>query len=84
MNDKSPQGSESSRGFRDTARRRRDAEEKLQQHLLEARDHVPNEYSEAPETEAGATGAAPDAGAADAGTAAEGDPGPGQRDKELA
>lgn len=70
MNDKSPQGSESSRGFRDTARRRRDAEEKLQQHLLEARDHVPNEYSEAPETEAG--------------TAAEGDPGPGQRDKELA
>jgi len=35
-------GSESTRELRDTARRRRDAEEKLQQHLLEAKDHTPN------------------------------------------
>lgn len=39
-----PRGSESTRGLRDTARRRRDAEEKLQQHLLEAKNHVPNEH----------------------------------------
>jgi hypothetical protein len=38
-----PGGSESTRELRDTARRRRDAEEKLQQHLNEAKDHVPNE-----------------------------------------
>lgn len=37
-----PRGSESTRGLRDTARRRRDAEEKLQRHLLEAKDHIPN------------------------------------------
>lgn len=37
-----PTGPESTRELRDTARRRRDAEEKLQQHLLEAKDHVPN------------------------------------------
>lgn len=93
MNDKSPHGSEATRELRDTARRRRDAEEKLQQHLLEARDHVPNEYSDAPETEAdangttpdgGAAGTAPDAGTVEAGTAAAGDPGSGQRDKEGA
>lgn len=41
-----PRGSESTREMRDTARRRRDAEEKLQQHLLEAKDHVPNEHHE--------------------------------------
>ncbi|HEY9354749.1 MAG TPA: hypothetical protein VIQ52_00415 [Arthrobacter sp.] len=34
--------SESTRELRDQARRRRDAEEKLQQHLLEAKDHTPN------------------------------------------
>lgn len=84
MNDKSPHGSESTRELRDTARRRRDAEEKLQQHLLEARDHVPNEYSEAPANDAGARGAAPDAGAADAGTADAGNPGSGHRDSEGA
>jgi hypothetical protein len=39
-----PSGSESTREMRDTARRRRDAEEKLQQHLNEAKDHVPNEH----------------------------------------
>ena len=39
-----PRGSESTREMRDTARRRRDAEEKLQQHLLEAKGHVPNEH----------------------------------------
>jgi hypothetical protein len=31
-------GAESTRGFRDVARRRREAEEKLQQHLLEAKE----------------------------------------------
>lgn len=36
--------SESTREMRDTSRRRRDAEEKLQQHLLEAKDHVPHEH----------------------------------------
>ena len=41
-----PRGSESTREMRDTARRRRDAEEKLQQHLLEAKDHIPNEHHE--------------------------------------
>lgn len=39
-----PRGSESTREMRDTARRRRDAEEKLQQHLNEAREHIPNEH----------------------------------------
>lgn len=39
-----PSGSEATREMRDTARRRRDAEEKLQQHLNEAKDHIPNEY----------------------------------------
>lgn len=39
-----PRGSESTRELRDTARRRRDAEEKLQQHLLEAKDHIPNQH----------------------------------------
>ncbi len=84
MNDKSPHGSESTRELRDTARRRRDAEEKLQQHLLEARDHVPNEYSEPPEADAGADGTAPDAGTEDAGAAAAGDSDSGQRDNEGA
>jgi hypothetical protein len=37
-----PGGPESTRQMRDTARRRRDAEEKLRQHLLEARKHVPH------------------------------------------
>lgn len=41
-----PRGSEATRELRDTARRRRDAEEKLQQHLMEAKDHVPNEFHE--------------------------------------
>lgn len=41
-----PRGSESTREMRDTARRRRDSEEKLQQHLNEAKDHVPNEHHE--------------------------------------
>ena len=35
-----PSGSESTRELRDTARRRRDAEEKLQQHLMEAKEHA--------------------------------------------
>ncbi|MHC6594903.1 hypothetical protein [Arthrobacter sp. C152] len=39
-----PSGSEATRELRDTARRRRDAEEKLQQHLMEAKEHVPNEF----------------------------------------
>ena len=46
-----PKGSESTREMRDTARRRRDAEEKLQQHLEEAREHVPNEHHEQPQRE---------------------------------
>ncbi|KNH15274.1 hypothetical protein ACU18_17705 [Arthrobacter sp. ZBG10] len=41
-----PKGSESTRELRDTARRRRDSEEKLQQHLIEAKDHVPNDHHE--------------------------------------
>lgn len=41
-----PSGSESTRELRDTARRRRDAEEKLQQHLMEAKHHIPNEFHE--------------------------------------
>jgi hypothetical protein len=36
--------SEATRELRDTARRRRDAEEKLQQHLREAREHVPHDH----------------------------------------
>lgn len=39
-----PSGSEGTREMRDTARRRRDAEEKLQQHLNEAKGHIPNEH----------------------------------------
>lgn len=35
-----PNGSESTRELRDTARRRRDAEEKLSQHLMEAKEHA--------------------------------------------
>ncbi len=35
-----PRGSQSTRDLRDTARRRRDAEEKLQQHLMEAKEHA--------------------------------------------
>lgn len=41
-----PRGSEATRELRDTARRRRDAEEKLQQHLMEAKHHIPNEFHE--------------------------------------
>jgi hypothetical protein len=33
-------GSQSTRELRDTSRRRREAEEKLQQHLLEAKEHA--------------------------------------------
>lgn len=36
--------SETTRELRDTSRRRREAEEKLQQHLLEAKEHVPHHY----------------------------------------
>lgn len=36
--------SEATRELRDTSRRRRDAEEKLQQHLNQAKDHVPHHY----------------------------------------
>jgi hypothetical protein len=39
-----PSGSEATREMRDQARRRRDAEEKLQQHLIEAKEHIPNEH----------------------------------------
>lgn len=35
-----PNGSEATRELRDTARRRREAEEKLQQHLMEAKEHA--------------------------------------------
>jgi hypothetical protein len=35
-------GSESTRELRDQSRRRRDAEEKLQQHLQEAKEHSPH------------------------------------------
>lgn len=34
--------SEATRELRNTSRRRRDAEEKLQQHLIEAKGHVPH------------------------------------------
>ena len=34
--------SEATRDLRDKARRRRDAEEKLRQHLMEAKEHVPH------------------------------------------
>lgn len=37
--------SESTRELRDTSRRRRDAEEKLQQHLREAREHTPHDHA---------------------------------------
>ncbi len=37
-------GSEATREMRDTSRRRRDAEEKLQQHLLAAKEHVPHHH----------------------------------------
>ena len=36
--------SEATRELRDTSRRRRAAEEKLQQHLLQAKDHVPHHH----------------------------------------
>jgi hypothetical protein len=36
--------SEATRELRDTSRRRRDAEEKLQQHLREAKEHVPHDH----------------------------------------
>ena len=36
--------SEATRELRDTSRRRRDAEEKLQQHLREAKEHVPHHH----------------------------------------
>ncbi|WP_255769909.1 hypothetical protein [Pseudarthrobacter sulfonivorans] len=39
-------GSEATREMRDTSRRRRDAEEKLQQHLREAREHVPHHHGD--------------------------------------
>ncbi|MET4591122.1 hypothetical protein [Arthrobacter sp. 754] len=38
--------SEATREMRDTSRRRRDAEGKLQQHLLEAKDHVPHHHEQ--------------------------------------
>lgn len=40
--------SEATRELRDTSRRRRDAEEKLQQHLIEAKDHVPYHHDREP------------------------------------
>lgn len=42
-----PNGSESTRELRDTARRRRDAEEKLQQHLMEAKEHAQHHDADA-------------------------------------
>jgi hypothetical protein len=36
--------SEATRELRDTSRRRRDAEEKLQQHLREAKEHIPHHH----------------------------------------
>jgi hypothetical protein len=38
--------SEATREMRVTSRRRREAEEKLQQHLRDAKDHVPHHHSE--------------------------------------
>jgi hypothetical protein len=44
--------SEATREMRDTSRRRRDAEEKLQQHLRDAKEHVPHQRDpEAPAAE---------------------------------
>lgn len=54
--------SESTRELRDTSRRRREAEEKLQQHLLEAKDHVPHQHDQEQRQE----DAGPGAGKADA------------------
>lgn len=60
--------SESTRELRDTSRRRREAEEKLQQHLLEAKEHVPHQHDQ----EQRQDDIDPDAGTADAGKAAQG------------
>jgi hypothetical protein len=38
-----PGGSQSTKELRETARRRREAEEKLQQHLMEAKEHAHQE-----------------------------------------
>ncbi|WP_457965235.1 hypothetical protein M1E17_02555 [Arthrobacter sp. D1-29] len=38
-----PGGSQSTKELRETARRRREAEEKLQQHLMEAKEHAHHE-----------------------------------------
>ena len=46
-----PNGSESTRELRDTARRRRDAEEKLQQHLMEAKEHAQDHVADHPGNE---------------------------------
>ena len=82
-----PRGSESTRELRDTARRRRDAEEKLQQHLMEAKHHVPNEFHEHEHQEQEHQGPEhrghqrPDAGEPQHGTeagAAAGEAGPGE------
>lgn len=61
--------SESTRELRDTSRRRREAEEKLQQHLLEAKEHVPHQHDQEQRQE----DAGPDAGTADDSNGAQGD-----------
>jgi hypothetical protein len=51
-------GSQATRELRDTSRRRREAEEKLQQHLIEAKEHA----HEAEQAHSKAHGSAGDAG----------------------
>lgn len=57
--------SESTRSLRDTSRRRRDAEVKLQQHLMAAKDHVPHhhELDDHADEDSGTSDVAPEDGA---------------------
>lgn len=58
-------GSESTRELRDQSRRRRDAEEKLQQHLQEAKEHAPHSNTHTDPAQEGSE--TEDAGPEDAG-----------------
>jgi hypothetical protein len=46
-----PGGSQATRDLRDTARRRRDAEEKLQQHLMEAKEQAQHQDVDHPDAD---------------------------------
>lgn len=46
-----PGGSQATRDLRDTARRRRDAEEKLQQHLMEAKEQAHHQDEDRPDAD---------------------------------